>query len=270
VAVARGPAVGLFRPDGAFLRSLAAHQRPVVLVAFAPTGAALATAAEPGDPAPLRFWDVATGELLRRWGDAGRRVRDLVFTADGTLAVLEPDAVTLHDARISRFRGSLPLPPGTADCCRLALSPDGQTLVAGCERAERVVWDLPARRLVGCGPAPGPCRGLHFLPDGRRLVWVDGDDLRVWAAVDAAPAPAFAAECLKDVAAAALSRDGRLLALAQGREVAVWEVSGRTRVLRRDGHRATVRALAFTPDGRALVSGGEDGEAFVWDLAGSR
>jgi WD40 repeat protein len=267
IAVARGPAVGLFRPDGAALRALAAHRQPVTLLAFAPGGESLASAAAPGDPAPLRLWDPATGELLRRWGDAGCRVCDLAFTADGTLAVLEPCALTLHDPRGGRFGGSLPLPPGTTDCCRLALSPDGRTLVAGCERAERLVWDLLDRRLVRCGPAPGPCRALHFLPDGRRLVWVDGDDLRVWAAAaDAAPAPAFAPECLKDVTAAALSRDGQLLALAQGREVAVWAVSERRRVLRLDGHQAAVRALAFTPDGRALISGGDDGEAFVWSV----
>src|SRR5206468_3616521 len=74
VAVARGPAVGLFRPDGAALRTLAAHRQAVTAVAFAPTGEALATAAAPGDPGPLRLWNPSTGEMLRRWGDAGRRV----------------------------------------------------------------------------------------------------------------------------------------------------------------------------------------------------
>jgi eukaryotic-like serine/threonine-protein kinase len=269
VAVARGPAVGLFRPDGAALRTLAAHRQAVTLIAFAPTGESLATAAAPGDPAPLRLWDPATGEMLRRWGDAGRRVRAIDFTPDGTLVILEPDAVTLNNPRLGRFSGALPLPPGDPDPCHLALSPDGRTLVAGSGKAERMVWDLTTRRLLRSGPAPGPCRGLYFLPDGRRVVWVDGDEVRVWAAAAAAaPAPPFAADCLRDVTAMAVTRDGRLLALAQGREVSVWEVSSRQRVLRRDGHRDTVRALAFTPDGHALVSGGDDGEAFVWDLSG--
>ncbi len=268
VAVARGAAVGLFRPGGAAVRTLAGHQRPVAHLAYAPTDPFLATAAEPGDPAPLRLWDPATGELLRRWGDAGRKVRDVAFAPDGqTLAVLEAGALTLHNPRGGRFVGSLPLPEGANDFGRLAVSPDGRLLVVGGAKAERLVWDLASRRLLGCCPTPGPCRGLHFLADGRRLLWVDGDDLRVGApAADGNHMESFAQEILSGVTATALSRDGRLLAVAQGREVAVWEVTPPRPLLRRDGHRAAVRALAFTPDGGSLVSGDDAGEALVWKI----
>jgi WD40 repeat protein len=267
-AVARGNAVGLFRLSGAGLRSLAGHQRPVEHIVYAPQGEMIATAAESGDPGPLRLWDPASGELLHRWGDARRSVRDLAFAADGQmLAVLEPDAVTLHHPRLGRFRGALPLPEGVSDFYHLAISPDGRTLVAGCEKAERIVWDLPALRLVRCDPGPGPCRGLHFLPDGRRLVWLDTDDLRVWA-LAAGDAPAFAAgRYLRDVTALALTGDGRALAVARGTELTVWDVRDRRLVRRLDGHRAAVRAIAFAPDGRSLVSGDDAGVALVWRVA---
>jgi WD40 repeat protein len=266
VAVARGPAVGLFRLTGAELRTLRGHRKPVLHVAYAPQGELLASAAGPGDPGPLRLWDPDSGKLLHRWGDAGRTVRDLTFAADGqTIALLEPAGVTLHNARSGRFTGSLPWPEGVSECCRLAVSPDGRTLVAGCEKAERIVWELPARRLVRCEPAPGPCRGLHFLADGRRLLWLDADDLRIWT-LAADDTPAFAGRYLRNVTALALARDGQALAVAQGEDLTVWDVRDRRLLKRLDGHRAAIRALAFTPDGRSLVAGDEAGAALVWDL----
>jgi hypothetical protein len=48
----------------------------------------------------------------------------------------------------------------------------------------------------------------------------------------------------------------RVLDLATGREVR-----------RFDGHRGSVKAIAFTPDGRSVVSGSEDATALVWDIS---
>jgi WD40 repeat protein len=267
VAVARGATVGLFQLTGTPLRNLAGHRLPVTHLCFSPTDGLLASAAEPGELGPLRLWDPASGELLRRWGDAGRQVCDLTFSADGqVLAVLEPDALTLHNPRLGRYSGGLPLPAGITDCRRLALSPDGRTLVAGGDKSERVVWDLPTRRLVRSCPAPGPCRGLHFLPDGQRLLWLDADDLRVWM-LTTDETRTFAADELPGVTATALSPDGRALAVARGPELGVWDVSARRLVKRLDGHRGAVQAVAFSPDGRWLVSGDDTGTALVWDIS---
>src|SRR5262249_45982700 len=91
-----------------------------------------------------------------------------------------------------------------SECFRLALAPDGRTLAVGCER-ERIVWDLPDCRLVRCSPATGPCLGLSFLPDGRRLVWHDADDLRLLSlSADGLPA-FFDGRYLRNVTAHALS-----------------------------------------------------------------
>jgi WD40 repeat protein len=69
----------------------------------------------------------------------------------------------------------------------------------------------------------------------------------------------------------AFSPDGRYLAAAHGfhtREDAVtlWEVSrGTVKAILR-GHADDVTCLAFSPDGRRLVSGGKDEALIIWHV----
>ena len=51
----------------------------------------------------------------------------------------------------------------------------------------------------------------------------------------------------------------RLLEVSTGRELAHWEA-----------HQVGVTALAFSPDGGALASGGADGTMKLWDLSSIR
>lgn len=48
-----------------------------------------------------------------------------------------------------------------------------------------------------------------------------------------------------------------------------FQATGRE-VRRFEGHRGSVNAVAFTLDGRSLVSGGDDATALVWDLSDLR
>jgi hypothetical protein len=67
----------------------------------------------------------------------------------------------------------------------------------------------------------------------------------------------------------ALSPDGRLLAAASGQgEVRLLETATGTEIRRLSGHRGAVWSLAFSRDGRTLVSGSFDGTALVWDVTG--
>jgi WD40 repeat protein len=63
----------------------------------------------------------------------------------------------------------------------------------------------------------------------------------------------------------AFSPDGRLLAFAEGGQVRVVELATR-REHAFTGHAGKVTSIAFTPDGKALVSGSTDCTGLIWDM----
>jgi len=68
------------------------------------------------------------------------------------------------------------------------------------------------------------------------------------------------------VGSMAASRDGLLLAVAYEDGLLLHDAKTGEVVGQLEGHGRRVRSVAFSPDGRRLVSGGNEGTLFVWDV----
>lgn len=65
----------------------------------------------------------------------------------------------------------------------------------------------------------------------------------------------------------AVSRDGRLMATVQDKEIGVWDVATGRSIHDLKGHTQRVNSVAFSPDATTLASGASDNTVRLWDVA---
>lgn len=122
------------------------------------------------------------------------------------------------------------------------------------------------------GTHAGGIASVDFSPDGKQLVSGGGDKVvRIW---DVASGKSL--HELKGptsfTCAARFSPDGKTVAAAgyesaPGNAIYLFDVAKGVETARLPGHpTGGIRRLAFTPDGKLLLSGGFDGFVRVWDL----
>jgi hypothetical protein len=167
----------------------------------------------------------------------------------------------------------------------LTLSPDGKVLALAGQRLE--LWDAASgdEIRVFSAAAAGPndfYRLVAFAPDGRTLatagadatvqLWevaTGKDRLKLRVPVDAAmPSPRFRHYNATALTSLAFSRDNDLLAVG-GADAAIrlYDLASGRELPPLSGHSSAVRALAFTPNGRHLVSFDSDGLRLVWNVS---
>ncbi|MFC4591513.1 nSTAND1 domain-containing NTPase [Sphaerisporangium corydalis] len=254
----------------------------VKAVAFSPDGTLLATAHHDGT---ARLWNVGTrGEVARLRGHS-QEVNAVAFSPDGTLLAtgsLDKQA-RLWDVGTG-FEVGQPLNGHVDQVFGVAFGPDGRTLAtAGADQVTRI-WDISVRRQLGTAFGDGevPVNDLAFTPDGATLVSA-GYDGRVglWDAATRKPIRA-PYELPWEINGVDISDDGRLLAAGSGQrqwtlesgwapgnghgEARLWDLASGAQIggpLAADG--AVIASVAFSPDGRKLVTGGFDGLVHTWD-----
>jgi eukaryotic-like serine/threonine-protein kinase len=269
--------VCLWRDQGATLAAcLQGHDAHINGLDFTPDGTRVVSGANDGT---LRIWDATGGhavQVLEEPGGAGVRFSpdgSRIFAGSIPISIRLADLTSYDDQSIrvwdagtgeltARFRGH------DERIAALDISSDGRFLAsAGVDRTVRI-WD----------PASGECRriirGHHeaiasasFSPDGRRLASFSQDgEIRIW---DTGTGDSIASYHTSPYRSCVAFRpDGKsVAAICAGGIVLVGAARGDS--IGRLNHPNLI-SLAWSPDGRWLAAGDQDGTLLVFDVSAKR
>lgn len=239
-------------------------------LSLSPTGRYLAL----GSTEKIMLWDVVKqGELQVLEGGA-RDVLSLTFSPDSRiLAAGSYASIYLLDVASGQRVTTL---FGHADYVHsLAFSPDGRLLASGSRGTESAihVWNLADQRLLKRLTYPTryaeTVRALAFSPDSEWLASVGLDRvIRIWDVRHKAPVPHLILfDPFTTPLTLSFSPDQRILAsgTSEGRLI-LYDLAKRTVLRAIPGHQGEVLSLAFSPDGKTLISIGLDKTIRRWEV----
>jgi WD40 repeat protein len=257
------------------------HPGGATAVAFAANGRRLYSGGYDGQ---LRVWDIAARREIGRLAGAQGTVWAIDVSPDGTRLAAAGEDRIIRIWPLDHRAAPLRLIGHERIVWEVRFSPDGARLASGGFDATARIWDARTgaalRTLRGHSEA---VVGVDFSPDGR-LIATAGDDstIRLWRAGDGAPLRVI--DNGLHANKIAFSPDGRWLASgghARGAlgtlwhqltggggaaaPVHLWRVADGAPVAAL-AHDDDVPFVAFSPDGRRLVTSAEDGATRLWVL----
>lgn len=233
---------------------------PASSAAFSPDGKILAAASG----GRVRLWDVATRQPLPSL-DAGGIFQ---FSPDGTLATLDGNTVRLWDVATRRTTGEFNIGSGS-DVFSMAFGAGGKVLATGDINGAITLWDVATgQRLAGSLTSPDGINSMAFSSDGSTLASGGNGFVRLWdTATDPVGVPIAVTPGAVGVA---LSPDGGTLGIAnfgQQGTMQLWSTTANRETTVRSGHRDEIGSVAFSPGGKTMAIGGNDGTLQLWELA---
>ena len=226
-------------------------------------------------PAPddktVRLWDAATGAAIAdARGPHGSRSTPSPSrpTASTCLAGSDDKTVRLWDAATGAAVATLEGHKRLASRA-VAFSPDGK------RRRHR----LPTTRRSGCGtwrPAPwsrrskatrDPISAVAFSPDGTRVLtgFRDGT-VRLWDAATGGTAATLEGHAALSGRSPSRPTASAFSPAPTTMTARLWDAATGAAVATLEGHKGFVVAVAFSPDGKRVLTGSEDNTARQWEI----
>jgi WD40 repeat protein/serine/threonine protein kinase len=263
---------------------LRGHTAPVTCVAFSQDGLRIATGS---DDQSVRVWDATSGRVLRTLNGHAGSVKSVAFSPDGRwiLSGSWDQTAKLWDAADSH---ELLTFKGHTDLVRCVdFSPDGRSILTSSQDRTAKIWDLPGgdepRTFEGDN---GFIKSVAFSPDGRTIAYGDYNGMVKVRDVSGKELLSFNGR-IGPITSVAFSPDGlRLITGSLDQRAKVWDAADGRELLTLNGHGAAVRPISFTPegqpfrtgnfsvafsaDGKWIVTGSLDRSAKLWDALNGR
>ncbi|MBE0479655.1 MAG: serine/threonine protein kinase [Dehalococcoidia bacterium] len=247
-----------------FVRVLSGHSMPVSCSAISQDGKFALTGSLDGN---LRYWNLASGECLRKLGTHKQAVSDLAFTGDGQFALSASHDKTLRFWDLRRGECVRVLDGHGKPVNTIAVSPDSSLALSGGDDKNVRVWALRTGTcLLTMEGHERPITSLAILPDGVSAISGSGDKTaRIWD-LSTGKCRAVLRGHERGIRSVAATADGRFaLTASEDKTIGYWNLDTGKCLRLLKGHERSVNAVAVSPDGRFVISGGDDKTLRIWD-----
>jgi WD40 repeat protein len=249
------------------IRKFEGHIDEIKGVAFSQDGHQIASG---GLDNAVRVWDVATGKVdkvlqghtKQIWGVAFHPNNRQVFSASWDTTVRLWDIKTGNEAR----RYTHPL-----DVNGLAIARDGATFLSACDDKHAYLWNTATGDQIRGYPGhTNFVYAVAFAPDGKHIATGGVDrTVRIFELATGQLVRACDSQS-NSITNLAFTHDSKQILSAGDNAIHVWDVANGKEVRRLEGHAGLVPAMAISPDGRRLVTGGDDRTIRLWDVASGK
>jgi WD40 repeat protein len=164
-------------------RTLVGHSQPVIHLAYAPDGRAIASATGTKLDSTIIIWNVATGQPERRISGPDSAMQALAWSSDNRLlAGAYPHETTVRIWDVQTGGQVQEIAGHSLSTRTVAFSPDGRLLATGAGDGAVSLWSVAtAREIHRLDTQADVVHNVLFSPDGRTLIATGNDgDIRFW------------------------------------------------------------------------------------------